>query len=187
MRRFEALKCIMQAVGDELVVSNIGHPSQELYQIKDRPENFYMLGAMGLALPVGLGLAMSTSRKVLVIDGDGAITMNLGALATLGSVSPGNLVHVIIDNGANGSTGFQPSFTAGRLRLQDVAEACGVPNVRTVTREQDIAGAVAEALAADTGAWVIVVKTDVGMPDGVTPIPLSGAEVKARFMQRLSG
>lgn len=186
MRRYEALEEIMDAVDDELVVCNIGHPSQELYRIKDRPRNFYMLGSMGLTLPIGLGLAMNTDKNVLVIDGDAAMAMNLGALATLGAVSPGNLVHVIIDNGANGSTGFQPSFTAGRLSLEAVAAGCGVANVRSVTRRDDIARTLAEARAADAGAWVIVIKTEVGMPDGVKPIPLSGVEVKTRFMAQVS-
>ncbi len=185
MRRYEAIAEIMGVVGDALVVCNIGHPTQELYIIKDRPENFYMLGSMGLALPIGLGLAMNTDKKVLVIDGDAALTMNLSALATAGSVSPGNLVHVIIDNEANGSTGFQPSFTSGGLRLEAVAEACGVPNIRTVTKQQDIAGTVGEALAGDAGAWVVLIKTERGMPDGVKPIPLSGVEVKTRFSERL--
>lgn len=186
MRRYEAIETLIGAVGDARVVCNIGQPVQELYRIQDRPETFYMLGSMGLALPIGLGVAMNSDEKVVVIDGDAAITMNLGALATLGAVSPGNLVHVILDNEANGSTGFQPSFTAGRLRLDEVAKGCGVPNVRLVTRRQEITPTLREALDSDDGAWTIVIKTEHGAADGLVPIPLSGIEVKTRFMKVLA-
>lgn len=185
MRRYEALEEIMRVIGDTPVICNIGHPSQELYIIKERPENFYMLGSMGLALPIGLGLAMNSDKKFLVIDGDAAMTMNMGAFATVGAVSPSNLVHVLIDNQANGSTGFQPSFTAGRLRLEEVAKGCGIPNIRVVTKQEDIAGTITEALAGDNGSWLVVIKAETGMPDGVNPIPMSGVEVKERFVARL--
>ena len=186
MRRFETIQNLMEHVGDALVVCNIGHPSQELYMIKDRPENFYMLGSMGLAMPIGLGLAMNSSRQVVVIDGDSAMTMNMNALATLGAVSPDNLVHVIIDNEANGSTGFQPSFTARQLQLDKVAEGCGIANVRLVRQEDEIAPTIREALSATNGSWVIVIKTRTGMPDNVAPLPLSGIQVKDRFMEHLN-
>ncbi|MCZ6743571.1 MAG: thiamine pyrophosphate-dependent enzyme, partial [Alphaproteobacteria bacterium] len=68
----------MEAITDELVVCNIGHPAQELFVIRDRPENFYMLGSMGLASSIGLGLAMSQDKKVVVLEGDGAVAMNMG-------------------------------------------------------------------------------------------------------------
>ena len=186
MRRYEAIQSIIDAVGNARVICNIGQPVQELYRIQDRPETFYMLGSMGLALPIGLGVAMNTREKVVVIDGDAAITMNMGAMATLGAVSPDNLVHIIVDNGANGSTGFQPSFTAGRLKLDEVAKGCGVPNVRVVTRQEEIAETVREALEGENGAWTVVIKTERGAPDGLVPIPLSGIEVKTRFMDVLS-
>ena len=185
MRRYEAMTQIMDAIDNELVVCNIGHPSQELHMIDDRTENFYMLGSMGLAMPIGLGIAMNTDKKVLVIDGDCAITMNMNGLATLGCVSPSNLVHVIIDNEANGSTGFQPGFTSKKLHLDKVAEACGIPNIRLIEKEDDIVPVIKEALAATKGAWVIVIKTDIGMPDGVGPLPLSGLDIKARFVEHL--
>ena len=88
----------MEAITDELVVCNIGHPAQELFVIRDRPENFYMLGSMGLASSIGLGLAMSQDKKVVVLEGDGAVAMNMGSLATIGLVRPANYVLIIIDN-----------------------------------------------------------------------------------------
>ena len=71
MRRYEAIQQIMEVVTNEIVVCNLGHPCQELYAIKDRPKNFYMLGSMGMASSIGLGLALATEQKVVVIDGDG--------------------------------------------------------------------------------------------------------------------
>ena len=91
MRRYEAIKKIISQLTDEIVVCNIGHPSQELYQIKDRPQNFYMLGSMGLASSIGLGIALSQPRKVIVIEGEGSVLMNLGGLTTIGINQPKNL------------------------------------------------------------------------------------------------
>lgn len=181
MRRFEALTEIVGCLTDQLVVCNIGQPSQELFAIGDRPENFYMLGSMGLASSIGLGLAMSSPRRVVVLDGDGAATMNMGGFATIGHARPPNLMHVIIDNEANGSTGFQPSFTAGRLALDAVARGCGIESVHRVTRQAEIAPAF-RALDNEPGPHVLIVKTAPGMPDGIGIIPLTGLDIRARFM-----
>jgi sulfopyruvate decarboxylase subunit beta len=185
MRRYEAIREIMRAVTDELVVCTLGHPTQELYRLADRPRNFYMLGSMGLATSIGHGLALAQKRKVLVIDGDAAVTMNMGGLATIGHTQPKNLVLAIIDNQANGSTGFQPSFTASRLRLDEVARATGIERVSLVGEEARIAGAVKAALQSDEGPHLIVIRTLTGMPDGIDVIPLDGVAVKERFMKAI--
>jgi sulfopyruvate decarboxylase subunit beta len=186
MRRYEAIREIMRAVTDELVVCTLGHPSQELYRLADRPRNFYMLGSMGLATSIGHGLALAQDKKVLVIDGDAAVTMNMGGLATLGHTRPKNLVLVIIDNQANGSTGFQPSFTAERLRLEDVAKAAGIERVSVVTEENRIVAAVKAALQSAEGPQLLLIKTLTGMPDGIGVIPLDGVAVKERFMKAIA-
>lgn len=103
----------MDQIEDEIVVSNIGDPSKELYKIKDRPRNFYMLGSMGLASSISLGIALSKSENVVCLDGDGALLMNLGSLATIANYNPKNLVLIVLDNGSYGTTGNQPSFTSG--------------------------------------------------------------------------
>ena len=130
MRRYEATREIMNAIGDELVVCNIGHPSQEIFELRDRPENFYMFGSMGLSSSIGLGVAMAQDRMVVALDGDGSVTMNMGTLATIGLVRPKNYMLVIIDNQSYGSTGFQRSFTADNLRLEEVARGSGVEERR---------------------------------------------------------
>jgi len=88
MRRYEALQEIMKAITDEPVVCNLGHPAQELFAVRDRPQNFYMLGSMGLASSIAHGLALCRSGKVVAIDGDASVTMNLGGFATIGHTRP---------------------------------------------------------------------------------------------------
>jgi sulfopyruvate decarboxylase subunit beta len=187
MRRYEALCEIVSVLTDELVVCNLGHPAQELFALRDRPQNFYMLGSMGLATSIGHGLALSQKRKVVVIDGDASVTMNMGGLATIGYTLPNNLVQIVIDNGANGSTGFQPSFTSSRLKLDAVARASGIEHVRVVTAQPEVAPAVSAALATEDGPWVILIRTQTGMPDGIAVIPLTSLEIKVRFMRSLRG
>ena len=101
MKRFEAMRTVMAAVKDEPVVVTLGHAAQELYQLRDRPENFYMLGSMGMATSIAHGIALSRPGKVVVLDGDAAVTMNMGELATIGFNLTPNLVVVIIDNEAS--------------------------------------------------------------------------------------
>ena len=83
MIRYELLKELLPVISDHLVVCNIGAPSQELFNLDDQPSNFYMLGSMGLASSIGLGLALSQPRPVIVIDGDGSVLTNLATLATI--------------------------------------------------------------------------------------------------------
>ncbi|GBC81559.1 hypothetical protein HRbin10_00671 [bacterium HR10] len=109
MRRIEAIRQIMAQVTDELVIATTGMISRELYVVRDRPENFYMCGSMGCALPIGLGLALCTDRRVIVLDGDGAALMSLGSLVLSRYLALPNLVHYILDNGTYASTGDQPT------------------------------------------------------------------------------
>ena len=101
-----------------LYVCNIGFPSRELYAAADRPKKIYMLGSMGLASSIGLGLALvRPERKVIVLDGDGSVLMNLGALATIAHNALENYLLIILDNCCYGSTGSQPTCTSQRTEL----------------------------------------------------------------------
>jgi sulfopyruvate decarboxylase subunit beta len=172
----------MGLVGDEIVVSNLGHPSQELYAIEDRPRNFYMLGSMGLASSVGLGLALSTSRKVVVLEGDGSLLMNLGSLATIGSSQPKNYVLIVLDNRSYGSTGFQQTFTAKGTDLAGVAKACSLRDVSTVDGADDLEEAVRRALKSPNGPFYIQARVDRGKPETLHLIPLDSIQLRDRFM-----
>ena len=117
MIRSEILKDIAPIIRDQLVVCNIGIPSQELHAIDDQPTNFYMLGTMGLASSIGLGVALVQDKKVIAIDGDGSVLTNLGTLPTIANNVANNYILLIIDNGsARASTRLQDA-------VQDRAEA----------------------------------------------------------------
>ncbi|MCK5019452.1 MAG: hypothetical protein KAS32_20505 [Candidatus Peribacteraceae bacterium] len=109
MKRIDAIRKIMKKVKDEIVISSTGMISRELCAVKDRPENFYMMGSMGSALGIGLGIAINSKHKVIVISGDASVLMSLGTLVLHKKLKPKNLRHYILDNGASSSTGGQPT------------------------------------------------------------------------------
>jgi len=109
MKRIDAIKRIMKNVRNEVVITSAGMISRELFAVKDRPKNFYMMGSMGCALGVGLGIALNSRHKVIVISGDAAALMSLGTLALHRKLRPANLKHYILDNGCSSSTGGQPT------------------------------------------------------------------------------
>lgn len=109
MKRIEAIKKIVENVTDEVIISSAGMVSRELYLVKDRPRNFYMQGSMGNALAIGLGIAINSKHKVIVITGDGEVLMSLSTLILHKKLSPVNLHHYILDNNCYASTGGQPT------------------------------------------------------------------------------
>ena len=186
MIRFEVIKEIMEVVTDELIICNLGHPSQELFAIKDRDKNFYMLGSMGLASSIGLGLAMSITKKVIVIEGDGSILMNLGSLATIGANRPRNYILIIIDNESYGSTGFQPTFTSKGVDLEKVAYSCNIRNTILIKKKEQIKATLKKVLDSDNGPYCIVIKTQKGVPNNLSVIPYKPEFIKKRFMESIS-
>ena len=160
MIRSEILRDIAPILRDQLVVCNIGLPSQELHMIDDQPSNFYMLGTMGLSSSIGLGLALAQDKTVISIDGDGSVLTNLGTLPTIANNVADNYILLIIDNGSYGSTGDQPTYAGKKTKLEDVAKACGCENVVTC---QDVdTGKVLQAAIDSKQMTVIVCKCDSG-------------------------
>jgi len=184
-RRYELMKEIVPVLdGKALVVCNIGFPSQELYEINDSPSNFYMLGSMGLSSSIGLGLSLHTPKTVVAIDGDGSVLMNLGTLSTIGNYAPSNFILLIVDNGAYGSTGDQPTHTSGKTDLAAMARAGGIEHAYTV-HESETATQLAECLdlcSKNQGPHVIVAKVAPGSPK-LKPIPLSPGVIRDRFRE----
>ena len=179
MIRSDVLKTLIPLISDELVVTNIGLPSQEMHLLDDQPTNFYMLGTMGLASSIGLGLAMAQPKKVIAIDGDGSVLMNLGTLPTIANNQVPNFILLIIDNGSYGSTGDQTTYAGMRTSLADVARACGCDHVVECAAE-DTAAAVETALAVEQ-TTVIVSKCESGNIK-VPAIELDPVMIKERFM-----
>lgn len=184
MNRQDVIRIVLEAVDDDaVIVSNIADASFELCMIDDRPRNFYMLGSFGLAPSIGLGLALSCDERVVVIDGDGALLMNMGCLATEGRYGPENLLHLVVDNAAHGATGYQPTATSAGTDLAHVATACGIRS-KTVAGREALEQALAEALS-QKGLEVIVAKVDERPPVKAPLPPYSGPEICERFMSAL--
>lgn len=142
LTRFEILGIISPYLDSKAVVCNLGFPSKELFYIKHQPSNFYMLGSMGMATPIGLGIALTSGKEVVVIDGDGSLLMNPGCLATCAYFSPRNLTILAIDNGSYGSTGDQPTLTRSCVDLELVAKGFGIRNAFTVLDETGLIDAM---------------------------------------------
>ncbi len=183
MKRSDVLKSIIPVITDELVVCNIGLPSQELYMLDDQPTNFYMLGTMGLASSIGLGLALSQAQKVVAIDGDGSVLTNFGTLPTIANNVADNYVLLIIDNGSYGSTGDQPTYAGRKTSLTKVAEACGCENV-VECQAADTADVLKDALASNK-MTIIVCKCESGNVP-VDTIPINPVVIRDRFMTEVA-
>ncbi len=182
MIRSEILKDIAPILHNHLVVCNIGIPSQELYAIDDQPSNFYMLGTMGLASSIGLGLALSQPKPVIVIDGDGSVLTNLGTLPTIANNVTDNYILLIIDNGSYGSTGDQPTYAGKKTSLAKVAEACGCERV-VECQAEDTGKIVQQAL--DSGQMTIIVcKCESGNAK-MPVITMDSVVIRDRFMKAL--
>lgn len=179
MIRSEILRDIAPVIRDHLVVCNIGIPSQELHAIDDQPTNFYMLGTMGLASSIGLGLALAQPKKVIAIDGDGSVLTNLGTLPTIANNPADNYILLIIDNGSYGSTGDQPTYAGKKTSLTDVARACGCDNV-VECRAEDTKAVLEKALAGNR-MTVIVCKCESGNAK-MPVITMDPVVIRHRFM-----
>ena len=182
MIRSEIIKNLVPVISDELVVCNIGLPSQELHMLDDQPTNFYMLGTMGLSSSIGLGLALAQKAKVISIDGDGSILTNMGTLSTIANNVADNYILFIVDNGSYGSTGDQPTYASQKTSLAKVAVACGCENVIECQAEEAV-DVMTNALASNK-MTIIVCKCESGnIP--VPVIELDAPVIKHRFMEQV--
>ena len=125
MIRKEVVEILAKNAGNNPIVAANGFMSRDLFEVNDKKSNFYMIGSMGLASSIGLGIALKKPKKrVFVFDGDGNILMNLGSLVTIGSLKPKNLIHVVIDNNSHESTGGQPTYSS-KISLEKIAKNTG--------------------------------------------------------------
>jgi len=167
MQRADAIAAVLAKISDELVVTANGWISREACAASDRAENFYMLGSMGLASPIALGLALSRpERRVVVFDGDGNLLMTLGTLAMIGDLRPPNFLHIVFDNEVYGSTGAQRSATAN-VALDALALAAGYVDVRRVNNASELHAAI-DSLLATSGPSFLLVKVDAAA-NGTAP------------------
>ena len=166
MERAECIAMLYPELESRLVVTIMGAAAQELYDLGHRENFFYLQHAMGLASSIGLGLALHRpEEKVVVLDGDGSVLMNLGGLATLARYRPKNLLHIIFDNGSLLSTGgFDSHTTAGLTDLAAIARGAGIEHVAAVDSAMDFGEAAVEALERDDLS-VIVARVKAVGPD----------------------
>ena len=174
MKRMEAITAVARVAGDSLLVCNLGFPSRELFSAMDRPENFYMMGSMGLCSSIGLGLALARpDRKIISLDGDGAVLMNLGTLTTIACTAPANYLLVILDNCSYCSTGCQPTATSLKADLAEIARGAGVQRVIRVSDYENLIDALG-------GSGVVVAQVEAGNAE-VPVIALHPKDVISRF------
>ncbi len=183
--REEALRAVQRATtGDDLLVATTGFTGRELYACEDRSNQLYMVGSMGCASPFGLGLAWAQPKKrVVVLDGDGAMLMRMGALATVGYERPENLVHVLLDNEAHESTGAQSTVTHS-VDLAGVAHACGYPSVTRVDGVEQLENALRDRKA---GLRFLHVKIRQGSPADLPRPKITPREVATRLRKHIAG
>lgn len=168
---------------DEAVVGGIGNTNFDLWASGQRPQNFYMLGSMGLAMPIGLGVAMAQpQRKVFALDGDGSVLMELGAFGTIAAIAPKNLAVIVWDNGIYQITGSQKTLTSGTADLVAIAKGAGLTQSAWVADEEHFDALVDRALGGD-GPWFICARIDSEKPAGVTE--RDPVKIRLNFMSGL--
>ena len=168
---------------DEAVVAGIGNTNWDLYGAGHRPQNFYMLGSMGLACPIAMGVALAQpGRGVIALEGDGSILMMLGCLTTIGKVTPRNLTIVIWDNGIYQITGKQQTATAGTTDIVAVAKGAGIANSHWVQDEAHFEK-ILDRCFDEGGPMLLGVKID----DKAGPVqtPRDPSLIRTKFMQGL--
>jgi len=169
LNRFTLTQCLVRLLEhDEAVVAGIGNTNFDLWAAGRRPQNYYMLGSMGLAIPIAFGVALAQpERMVVALEGDGSLLMQLGCLATIGARQPRNLLIVVWDNGAYQITGAQPTASAAATDLVEVARACGIGQSAWVADQADFEQRVQAALSAG-GPTLLAARIDTEPAVGST-------------------
>jgi sulfopyruvate decarboxylase subunit beta len=164
-----------------LVVTSLGNASYLWAALHHAPENFYFEDAMGLALPLALGLAVAQpKRPVIVVEGDGALLMHMGSLVTVGAINPKNLTVLLIKNGVHAASGGQ-ALTNAELDLAQLARAAGVVHADNIDRPETLAAKIRASIARD-GAECLVLATEPDIEVVKPPVGLDPVVTKNRFM-----
>jgi phosphonopyruvate decarboxylase len=173
---------LQQISHNTLLIATTGKTGRELFELSDRPNHFYMVGSMGCASSLGLGVALYQPNKpVVVLDGDGAALMRLEAMVSVGHYHPPNLTHIILDNEVHDSTGGQQTLSS-TVRFSEVALACGYQSACTYSDADDLASALTKA-SYNAGPHLIHLKIKAGSPAHLGRPTLTPAEIAARFRQ----
>ena len=183
MNRFDLTKrLVAQLKREEAVIGGIGNANFDLWSSGQRPQNFYMLGSMGLAVPIALGVAIAQpQRHVIALEGDGSLLMQLGCLSTVAMRAPKNLTVIVWDNGLYQITGGQPTASAATADLVAIARGSGIGKSAWAADEEDFDRLFAEALKG--GPSLIAARIDD--KPGVGTTDRDPVQIRARFMAGL--
>ncbi len=183
MTRLDAIRVVRDAAGpDVALIGTTGKIGRELYALGHSPNQLYVVGSMGCASGIGLGLHLGSrgKRRVVVLDGDGAALMKMGTMATIGHAAPAKLVHVIVDNEAHESTGGQATVSSS-IDFATVGSGCGYRHLWRVDSAEALAAAVSAALER-TGPILVHVKVGIGSAPDLGRPAHTPVEVKEQFM-----
>lgn len=190
MSREEAIKAIVDCLGSsDVVISTTGKISRELFEYREAKKqghssDFYTVGSMGCSAAIAFGIAIEKPEmKVFVFDGDGAVLMQMGSLATIGHYAPKNLCHIVFDNEAHDSTGGQPTVSA-TVNFEKVALACGYKNAKTARSRKELDDAL-KKLKPAAGPSMLVVKVVKGARKDLGRPTTTPAENKKALMETL--
>ena len=176
-------RLVARLTHEEAVIGGIGNTNFDLWSSGQRPQNFYMLGSMGLAIPIALGVALAQPRRpVVALEGDGSLLMQLGCLTTVAALAPANLTIVIMDNGLYQITGGQATPAAGTADYVALARAAGIAKCGWAADEEDFDRLIDRALAAG-GPTFIAARID-DRP-GVGTTDRDPVQIRERFMHGL--
>src|ERR1700719_1660151 len=180
VNRFDLTKRLVARLkNEEAVIGGMGNTNFDLWSAGHRPQNFYMLGSMGLAIPIAFGVALAQpKRHVIALEGDGSLLMQLGCLATIAALKPKNLTIVIMDNGLYQITGSQPTPAAGIADYVALARASGLSKSAWAADEEDFDGLIDEALQG--GPTFIAARIDD--KPGVGTTDRDPVQIRERFM-----
>lgn len=184
MNRFDVTsRLIAKLRSEEAVIGGIGNTNFDLWAAGHRPQNFYMLGSMGLAFPIALGVALAQpDRRVFALEGDGSLLMQLGALSTIATLKPKNLIMVVMDNGIYQITGAQPTSAASVADIVTIATGSGLPNSAWAADEEDFERLVDAAMSAVEPSLIAVRIDD---KPGVGTTRRDPVQIRERFMHGL--
>jgi len=181
MNRFDLTsRLVAKLKNEEAVIGGIGNTNFDLWAAGHRPQNFYMLGSMGLALPIALGVALAQpNRRVFTLEGDGSLLMQLGSLTTIATLAPKNLTVVVMDNGIYQITGAQPTPASSVADIVAIGAASGLANSAWAADEEDFERLIDRSLSA-SGPTLIGVRIDD--KPGVGTTRRDPVQIRERFM-----
>ena len=181
MIRKAAISIVVKKIGNHPIISANGFISRDLFEVCDKSSNFYMIGSMGLASSIGLGVALKNPRKsVFIFDGDGNVLMNLGSLTTIASQKPKNLIHIVFDNSVHESTGGQPT-NSNFVNIEKIAKACNYNHTFMVRTENNLLK-ILDKIKKLKGPIMILVKIQQSKGKKSKRVNILPVDIKERFM-----